>query len=79
MIHRINLWTRWQFLLKGIGGSALLLLSGKLSFSFLERFSKIVNNDTEPKDDMLTFIVQRYGSEFGDLKPGGRRPDHGGV
>jgi len=39
MIHRINLWTRRQFLLKGIGGSALLLLSGKLSFSFIIFFA----------------------------------------
>jgi hypothetical protein len=70
---------RRTFLLQGIGVSSLLLISKKLSFSFLERFTKIVGTDMDSKDDVLPAIVRRYGSEFGDLKPLGRRSDYGRV
>ncbi len=77
MINKFTLVPRRTFLRQGIGVSALFfLMPQKWSFFLSKRMDKSPNTGADTKDDLLLDVVQRYGSEFGEIKPHGRRIDH---
>jgi len=79
MTNKYTLVPRRMFLRQGIGMSALfLLIPRKLSFFLSMRLDRSSNTCADSKENLI-LIVQRYGSEFGDIKPQGRRSSHGRV
>lgn len=80
MIQRLNPLPRRSFLQKGIGVSALFLLKPeKLSFILSQPAHEPADDSIDAKDDVFPFVVQRYGSEFGDVKPSRGRQGYGRV
>jgi len=80
MINKFTPVSRRKFLRQGIGVSALfLLIPQKLPFFLSKRFDRSKSTSADSKDAKLLVVVQRYGSEFGAIKPQGRRINHGRV
>jgi hypothetical protein len=80
MINKFTPVSRRKFLRQGIGVSALfLLMPKKLPFFLSKRFDRSTYTSADSKDDLLLVVAQKYGSEFGDIKPQGRRINHGRV
>ena len=80
MIHKFTPVSRRKFLHKGIGMSALFLLNpGKSSLLLAQRANEDVNSSSDANDDLFTDVVQRYGSEFGNIQPVKWRSHHGRV
>ena len=80
MINKFKPVSRRKFLRQGIGVSALFfLIPQKLPFFLSKSFGRSTSAGADSKDDLLLVIAQRYGSEFGAIKPQGRRINHGRV
>ena len=80
MINKHTLVPRRTFFRQGIVVSVLfLLVPTKWSLFLSKRLDMCTNIGADTKDDLLLNVVQRYGSEFGDIMPQVRRIDHGRV
>lgn len=79
MTDKYMLLPRRAFLQKGIGMYALFLLMPRKLLFFLMKLLKTSPNSCDDSKERLIQIAQRYGSEFGDIKPQGRRNNHGCV
>ena len=81
MINKHTFVSRRTFLRQGIGVSALFLILPLSRWSFFrsKRLDRGINDVSDSKDDLLLNVAQKYGSEFGDINPQGRRINHGRV
>jgi len=80
MITKFNLVPRRKFLRQGIGVSALFFLVPREVVAFLTKpFNRNKHSGADSCADVLLAVTQRYGAEFGDIKPHGRKVTYGRV